>query len=225
MSVDPRPLVTIHFAQTLDGRIAREGARTLLSSQEGIVRAHRARAEHDAVLIGARTLAIDDPLLTVRMCAGRQPRRIVLASALAIPAGARMMQPETMRGGGSIIAIGAEGRASPEAREALEARGVHALIVPATARGWVSLPHALSALAALGIERLLVEGGAAVLTSFLREQLADRVAIEIAPQLLGGSAVASLGALGGVAPVHLTDVALERVGANMLVRGGLVYAA
>src|SRR5258706_355608 len=50
-----RPEVTIHFAQTLDGRIAFDNARAAISSDEGIAEAHRARAEHDAVLVGART--------------------------------------------------------------------------------------------------------------------------------------------------------------------------
>src|SRR5258706_1115467 len=87
-----RPEVTIHFAQTLDGRIAFDNARAAISSDEGIAEAHRARAEHDAVLVGARTVAIDDPQLTVRACAGKQPRRVVLASALVLPKSAKLLR-------------------------------------------------------------------------------------------------------------------------------------
>ena len=63
----PRPRVTLHFAQTLDGRIAAQGQRVMLSTPAGMACAHRARAEHDAVLVGIRTVVIDDPLLADRM--------------------------------------------------------------------------------------------------------------------------------------------------------------
>ena len=62
-----RPRITLHFAQSLDGRIAREpGApRAILSSPEGFVAAHRARAEHDAVLVGIHTVLLDDPVIVL----------------------------------------------------------------------------------------------------------------------------------------------------------------
>ncbi|KYG01381.1 5-amino-6-(5-phosphoribosylamino)uracil reductase, partial [Sorangium cellulosum] len=88
----PRPLVTLHFAQTLDGRIAAPNERVELSTPAGIAHAHRARADHDAVLVGIRTVVIDDPLLTVRACEGSQPMRVVLASALGVPEGARLLR-------------------------------------------------------------------------------------------------------------------------------------
>jgi riboflavin-specific deaminase-like protein len=222
-----RPEVTIHFAQTLDGRIALPGAKAAISSEEGIVRAHRARAEHDAVLVGARTVAIDDPQLNVRACAGKQPRRVVLASTLAIASSAKLLAPASEGEAGPLLVIGAEGRATAEARAWLTARGAEALVVPAE-EGWVSLPHALRALTELGVKRLLVEGGARVLTSFLRARLVDRAEIEIAPRLLGGDATAAVGALGFAsiaATTRLDGVVVEHAGGNVLVRGDVVYAA
>jgi len=221
MRSSSRPEVTIHFAQTLDGRIAFESARAAISSDEGVTIAHRARAEPDAVLVGARTVLVDDPQLTVRACAGRQPKRVVLASTLAIPRGAKLLGP-----GAGVLVIGAEGRATAEARAALEARGAEAIAVPASAEG-VSLPHALAALAERGIRRLLVEGGARVLTSFLRARLVDRATIEIAPRLLGGAATAAIGALpiaSMAESIRLDRVVVERAGANVLLRGEIVYA-
>src|SRR5258708_25266019 len=118
MTLTERPLVTLHFAQSLDGRIALADTRTPLSSRAGVALAHRARAEHDAVLVGRATVKVDDPRLTVVNCSGRQPRRIVLASSLEIPLGARVLQ-----GGPGTLVIGVEGRSSAEARARLADAG------------------------------------------------------------------------------------------------------
>lgn len=221
----PRPFVTIHLAQTLDGRIAARGARVEISTREGLEEAHRARAAHDAVLVGGKTVLIDDPLLTVRLCEGPQPLRVVLSSALDLPETARLFA-RAGAPGGPVLVIGAEGRASEAARARLAARGVEVRVVPVNERGWVSLPHALAALHERGVRRLLVEGGARVLTSFLSERLADFAEIEIAPRIFGDAALAAFGALAGSLPaeaVALRRPTVERVGENLLVRGDVEY--
>ncbi|XXX73465.1 RibD family protein [Sorangium sp. So ce134] len=240
----PRPLVTLHFAQTLDGRIAAPNERVALSTPAGIEHAHRARAEHDAVLVGIRTVVIDDPLLTVRACEGPQPMRVVLASALGVPEGARLLQSSgagtssrtsassrngTCRGqpaGGRVVVIGAVGRALDSTRARLEERGAEVIVVPANDDGRVSLPHALAELHARGVRRLLVEGGGAVLTSFLRGRLADRAEVEIAPRLLGDTAIPAVGTLGEAplaSAIDLREPAVELLGGNVLLRGEVAY--
>ncbi|WP_437934748.1 RibD family protein [Sorangium sp. So ce341] len=239
----PRPLVTLHFAQTLDGRIAAPNERVELSTPAGIEHAHRARADHDAVLVGIRTVVIDDPLLTVRACEGPQPMRVVLASALGVPEGARLLRRSsttstastTANGtgtaraqpaGGRVVVVGAAGRALDGARARLEERGAAVIVVPADDRGRVSLPHALAELHARGVRRLLVEGGAAVLTSFLRARLADRAEVEIAPRLLGDTAIPAVGALGEAplaSAIDLREPAVELLGGNLLLRGDVAY--
>lgn len=219
---DAHPRVTAHFAQTIDGRIALEGAPALLSTDEGTTRAHRSRTEHDAVLVGARTLATDDPLLTVRACSGPNPMRVVLSSTLAVPSSARLFRSE----GGRVVVIGAEGRASREARAWLEARGADVFSVTPCPAGWVSLPHALRELRARGVERLLVEGGARVLTSFLRDKLVDHIQIEIATRLLGDPSLPALGALGITSlrgAIRIANARVEPAGENFLLRGDVVY--
>ncbi|WP_437605918.1 RibD family protein [Sorangium sp. So ce834] len=236
----PRPLVTLHFAQTLDGRIAAPNERVELSTPAGIEHAHRARADHDAVLVGIRTVVIDDPLLTVRACEGPQPMRVVLASSLGVPEGARLLRLSfttfttstttgTARGqpaGGRVVVVGAAGRALDSARARLEERGAAVIVVPADDHGRVSLPHALAELHARGVRRLLVEGGAAVLTSFLRARLADRAEVEIAPRLLGDTAIPAVGALGEAplaSAIDLREPAVELLGGNLLLRGEVAY--
>ncbi len=216
-----RPLVTVHLAQSLDGRIALDGATTLLSTHEGRACAHATRAAHDAVLVGASTVRIDDPLLTVRDAPGEHPLRVVLASTLLLPRGAKVLGRD-----GRALVIGAEGRGLEVERRALEAAGATVALAARDADGRVAIDGALDILAERGVERLLVEGGAKVVTSFLRAKRVDRLCIEIAMRLLGAPGTPTVGALDITAlpqAPRLVNVAVERLGENVLVRGDVVY--
>jgi riboflavin-specific deaminase-like protein len=223
-----RPLVTLHFAQSLDGRIGLGAghARSVLSSEEGVACAHRARAEHDAVLVGIETVLHDDPLLTARIGrAQQQPLRVVLDSTLRLPLGARLL---TSRGSaGTVVVFGVSG-ASSARRAALEAAGALVLATDGDANGRVSLPHLLDALGQQGVRRLLVEGGGTVLTSFLRARAAQRAEIEVAPCFLGEPATPSMRELGVsdlTRALRLADLQVERLGDGLLLRGDIVYPA
>lgn len=218
-----RPLVTLHFAQSLDGRIGFDhGERAIGTSAEGIVRAHRARSEHDAVLVGINTVLLDDPLLTVRECTGPQPRRVVLDSRLRLPISARLLISQDSS---EVLVFGVRGRACAAARATLEANGACVVLVSEDDHGRVSLSEVLSALHDLGVTRLLVEGGASVLTAFLDERLADRAEVDIAPCLLGAVATPSLRDLGirSSGAIRLSELHVGKLGAGMFVRGEIVY--
>ena len=223
-----RPRVTLHFAQSLDGRIGLGPLheRAILSSEEGVVSAHQSRSEHDAVLIGIETLLHDDPLLTARCVTRSQPRRVVLDSALRSPVGARLLTPDARAG--KVMIFGCAERALATRRAELEAAGAEVCLTSRARDGRVSLTEALERLAQLGVERLLVEGGARVLTSFLEARLADRAEVEIAPLWLGAPATPALGEL-GVAQLtralRLERVEVERLGQSVLLRGDIVYPA
>jgi len=223
--VAERPIVTVHLAQSLDGRLGLAATSTPLSTPEGRACAHEARAANDAVLVGSSTVRIDDPRLTVREVAGRDPLRVVLASTLAIARDARVLEGPH-EGGPRALVIGAEGLADDEARLALERMGVAVAIAPRSDDGRVSIDGALAILAKRGIRRLLVEGGARVVTSFLRARRVDKMRVEIATRLLGDPGTPTLGPLGvttvGEAP-SLANVTVERLGANVLVCGDVVH--
>lgn len=221
-----RPLVTLHFAQSLDGRIALgpRFPRTILSGEEGTVAAHRARAQHDAVLVGINTLLHDDPLLTARGPELARPLRVVLDSSLRLPLGARLLAPAAQAG--PVLVIGCAERTACARRRELESVGAEVVLTAAGDCGRVSLPAALDALAERGVKRLLVEGGAQVLTSFLRSRLADRAEIEIAPLWLGSEATPAFAEL-GVAELlqaqRLVRTQVEQLGSNLLLRGEIDY--
>jgi len=215
-----RPWISLHFAQTLDGRIALTGRRTALSSRAGFELAHRARSENDAVLVGRGTVDVDDPRLAVEG-EGRQPRRIVLASTLAVSPGARVL-----RGGPGTLVIGVDRRATASSRARLVDAGVEVKLVGGDEDARVSLPEALAVIRAWGVEHLLVEGGACILSSFLRHRLADEATVEIVPRFLGGGALAAIGEI-GVSALHqavsLHDPRVERADDSIVVRGRLAY--
>jgi len=221
-----KPVVTLHFAQSLDGRIGlgQGSERAILSSEEGVLCAHAARSRNDAVLIGIETLLHDDPLLTLRGIAGPQPSRVVLDSQLRVPLSARLLAAG--KNAGPVIVLGCAERAEPLRRAALESAGVTVLLTSTGSDGRVQLSEGLELLARRGVKRLLVEGGAKVLTSFLRRRLVDRAEVEIAPLWLGAQGTASVCDLGfaqlGQA-ARLAHAEVERLGASVLVRGDVVY--
>ncbi len=198
-----RPRVTLHYAQSLDGRIAtRSGASRWISGPPATHFAHELRAASGAVVIGSGTALMDDPRLTVRHVSGPQPLRVVLDGRGRLPATARLLTDgaaptiHVTRGSGA-----AGGPASHVERWALPG---------GPAGEGVDLSALLARLADLRVAAVLVEGGRGVLTSFLRAGLVDRLIVTVAPMIVG----AGIDAIGDLATVRLDQAlrfATERV--------------
>lgn len=213
-----RPFVTLAYAQSLDGSIAAEPGRPyVLSGEESMRLTHALRAAHDGILIGIGTVLADDPRLTVRLVPGRSPQPVVVDSRLRTPPAARLFAGR----GGAWIATTPE--ANDDRRAGLEASGARVMRFPAWANGWVDLPALLAALSEQGIAHVMVEGGARIITSFLRARLVDYAVITVAPQFLGGLSALSIGDRGDPLP-RLGAWAAHRVGDDLILSGELRWA-
>lgn len=217
-----RPTVTVSYAQTLDGRLAAaNGSSRWISSPDSLRFAHKLRAEHDAVAVGAGTACNDDPRLTVRLVPGDDPLRVVVDSAFRTPLSAAVLANEAAKG--TVLAV--TDRAPYERCAEAESLGATVLRLPATGKGRVDLDALLSGLYALGVRSVMVEGGAALITSFLYERLVDRLAVCIAPKILGRGieAVGDLGISDLTDSLMLTDTAVTPYGVDLVIDSRVEY--
>ncbi len=186
------PFVTVKYAQTLDGRIAtRSGRSRWISSPPSLRFAHRLRSLHDAVLVGAGTVVQDDPELTCRLVKGRNPRRVIIDSALRIPLSSKVLLGQDRAKTTIFTTAGARRRKL----KTLGERGVDVRMVKGDAGGRVDLRELLETLGREGVSSVLVEGGSDVITSFLGAGLADRLVVITAPKVLG-KGIEAVGDLG-----------------------------
>jgi GTP cyclohydrolase II len=212
-----RPYVVLKFAQTLDGRIAsRTGDSKWISGVEERRISHALRAASDAVLIGVGTVLTDDPQLTVRLVPGASPLRVILDSTLRIPTHARILEGDA----GTMVISTSDARA--HSRRLLQSRGVAVHSVDAHPAG-VDASAALQLLRAHGVRSVLVEGGARVLTSFLKGGLADRLIVGIAPTILGAgtNAVGDLDIASVTDGLRVAGASVYRAGDDLLLAGDL----
>jgi len=210
--------VTLSYAQSLDGSItAKRGESLALSSAASRVRTHELRAAHDAILVGIGTLLADDPRLTVRHAKGAHPQPVVLDSALRFPSTAKLLLHPTLR---PWVVTTPRAEKSDERR--IEDAGGVIIRAAAGRDGRVDLAALLDALHERGIRSLMVEGGAAVITSFLAAHLVDRVAITVAPVYVGGlNAVENSVWVDGRLRPHLKNPIYERVGRDLMLTGDI----
>lgn len=217
-----RPFVLAKWAATLDGKTATGSGRSRwITGRAARLRALLFREEYDAVLVGAGTVGTDDPLLTRRLAKNRaNPHwRVVLDGRLRVPQNARLFKEPA-----SVIVATALPEEDPRFRR-LAARGALVWSVPGSREGSVSIRRLLSRLARQGVTSLMVEGGAKTLWSFFRSGLVDRVAVFMAPRILGGESAP--GGVGGdgfaleSAP-EIVDVERQDLGRDWLVTGRVV---
>jgi 3,4-dihydroxy 2-butanone 4-phosphate synthase/GTP cyclohydrolase II len=212
-----RPFVTLSWAQSIDGSIALAAGRGLaLSGAESLALTHALRASHDAILVGIETVLADDPQLSVRHWPGRSPAPVVLDSRLRTPSGARVL---STAGLGRVVRIACTAGADDARASTLSERGAQILRLPAWPNGWVDLEALMNGLGAAGVRRLMVEGGARVLTSFLRAGLGDYAVVTVAPRFLGG--LAAVGALDGARPPRFAAVTAHRLADDVVLAGPL----
>jgi diaminohydroxyphosphoribosylaminopyrimidine deaminase/5-amino-6-(5-phosphoribosylamino)uracil reductase len=188
-----RPFVHLKLATTLDGRIAAAGGDSKwVSCEAARLRAHQLRAEAGAVLVGANTVRIDDPLLTARGLPERPPRitRVVLDPHLTTASDSRLARTASA----APVLVFAEERSMDGREVELEALGVEVVAAPRSAEG-LDLAYALRELGRRDIRGVIIEGGGETATRFVGQGLADKLTLFYAPKLVGSDGVPMIGAL------------------------------
>jgi diaminohydroxyphosphoribosylaminopyrimidine deaminase / 5-amino-6-(5-phosphoribosylamino)uracil reductase len=176
------PFVTIKYAQTLDGRIATAtGESQWISSGASLKFTHQLRAAHDAILVGAGTVIKDDPELTVRLVHGRNPLRVIVDSELIISRQAKIFQ--NISASKTLIAT-IKTADDPQFKNFADS-DAEIITVDADEKGNVDLKKLFKILAGRNISSILIEGGAQIITSALKNNLANRLVTIIAPKIIG----------------------------------------
>lgn len=168
------PVVIAQLGQTLDGRIATvTGASKYINGTSALDHLHRLRAEVDAVVVGVGTAVADDPQLTVRRVAGRNPVRVIIDPNGRAPHDLTMFSDDAA----ATLVLTKPGIRVPPGCERIE-------IEPDT-NGALPPAAIIAALTAHGLPRVLIEGGADTLARFIDGDCVDLLHILMAPMILG----------------------------------------
>jgi GTP cyclohydrolase II len=216
-----RPLVTLTYAQSLDGSIAaRAGHPLAISCAESQTFTHSLRSAHDAILVGIGTVLADNPRLNVRLVSGKSPQPVLLDSRLRFPSYANLLKD------GSRPWVMTTPSAEQSRQQDLEQQGARVFRLPEGSCGGIDLTALLGKLGEMGVSTLMVEGGAQVITSFISSQLVDQVIVTVAPVLVGGLRVldSSLQLPFGNFP-RLTRVSFHQVGKDLVLWGNPAWSS
>jgi riboflavin-specific deaminase-like protein len=169
------PVTFGHLGQSLDGFIATcSGDSRYVNGRGNLLHLHRMRALCDVIVVGAGTVAADDPRLTTRLVPGPSPVRVVLDPDRRLGSGYRVFTD-----GAAPTVLACRARLADRPQGAAEV-----LAVPETAGGF-DLAALLASLRARGWRRVFVEGGGRTVSAFLAAGLLDRLQLAVAPIIIG----------------------------------------
>ena len=208
-----RPYIIISYAQSLDGSIATLDKNQLqLSGRESMLLTHQLRACSQAILVGIGTVLADNPSLTVRLVEGRNPQPIILDTHLRTPPDATLVRRSDLS---TWIVNGNHDRVNTD--HALIQKGATLIGCRCDDDGLIDLLILMDALAQRRVDSIMVEGGARVITSFVRLKLVDLFVITVSPRLVGGLPVIDAESFKASDCLQLKDVHYQRLGADLII--------
>ena len=202
-----RPFVVAQLGQSLDGRIALpSGESRWINKDCALDHLHRLRAVVDAVVVGIGTALEDDPALNVRRVGGRNPARVVIDPRGRLRSDLKLLAAD----GAERIVVTSAGMPVPQGATRIELEPAADVFAPASI---------IAALHARGLSRLLIEGGAHTVSSFIDADAVDRLHVLVAPCLLGsGKAGLNLAPL-----ARLADARRPRTHVHVLDDGDVLF--
>jgi diaminohydroxyphosphoribosylaminopyrimidine deaminase/5-amino-6-(5-phosphoribosylamino)uracil reductase len=184
-----RPFVTLKLATSIDGKIATSiGDSKWISGEKSRAYVHMLRAKNDAIMVGIDTVCADDPELTCRLpgLLEQSPIRVVIDTNLRIPEDSKLVKSAKNHPLWVITA----GEQVNKAK--LEALGVKVIACKSDENGRVDIADTLKTIAKLGITSLLVEGGSKLASSFIQNNLVDRLIWVKAPIIIGNEGIPAI---------------------------------
>ena len=184
-----KPYVILNAAMTLDGKIATKTGSSEISGPEDLERVHEIRKNADGIMVGIGTVLADDPRLTVHKIPSSKsdnPIRVVVDNKARTPIDFRILNDDA----DTIIAVGSicdENNPQSDADAVSRAKAISQKAdVFYSSKTPVDLVEFMHYLYSKGIKTLMLEGGATLNFSMIRENLIDEVRICIAPMIAGG---------------------------------------
>jgi diaminohydroxyphosphoribosylaminopyrimidine deaminase/5-amino-6-(5-phosphoribosylamino)uracil reductase len=210
-NISKKPFVAIKMAMSADGKSAtKTGDSKWISCAKSREFVAKLRAEYDAVMVGAGTVIEDNPRLTARIQGAIDPIRVIVDGKLKIPLNSKVVQ------NGTIIAITKQ--ASSKKINAIKAAGADVFVC---GKDNVDLKALIHSLGAIGIKKILIEGGAELNAGALESGIVDKFYIFIAPKIIGG--VDAPGIIGGIGINNMKkarkvrDMRAKMIGTDILI--------
>ncbi len=210
-----RPFVIMKVAMTIDGKICtKTGDAKWITSNRARKYVHKLRSELDAIMIGRGTAAKDNPSLTVRLVEGKDPIRIVLDSHLSLPSSLKLFHQDS-----DALTYLITLNKSKNKRVNVDPEKVKIIYIDEK-DGKINIKSLLKRLGEMEITSILLEGGAELNATFLKEGLIDKFLFFIAPKIIGGNGKGPVGG-DGVKFIKdaflLSDMEYKKIGQDLLI--------
>lgn len=208
-----RPFVTVSYAQSLDGSIASVNRQQMqLSGAESMRLTHQLRTLNHSILVGIGTVLADNPSLTTRLVAGDNPQPVILDTNLRTPPEANLVNRQDLS---TWIANGNHG--SGDRCSMLQQKGAALISCRCGDDGLIDLEALMEELVKRQIDSLMVEGGARVITSFIRWKLVDLFVVTVSPKFVGGLPVIDTSSFQSTSFLQLEDVHYQTLGEDLII--------
>ncbi len=182
------PYIHLKLAQTLDGKLSTmSGDSKWITDENARMMVHAYRKKYDGVMVGRKTLNNDDPSLNIRFGlddSGKVPYRIVMGSISKMDPLSKIFNDEHTHKT-VIVTTGADYQAAADDVVKFFTDKRIRIVFAKADKGEVIIEDALAQLKAIGIQSILVEGGGMLASTILKNKLADKMTIFVAPKILG----------------------------------------